>query len=145
MTALRRTVAGEPATRLALREGRGLSYRIEAFVGLGAEVTDVFDKVDLSSALEALRGELEQAWNESRNRHVRFRVTEVTLTVQAVAGRERGASGKLRWWVVEGGAEGKSSSETTQTLVLSLTPLLFDDAGEQGPLDVAGSEREPGG
>jgi hypothetical protein len=99
--------------------------------------------VDLSSALEALREELEEAWEASQGRRVRFRVSDVTLTVQAVARREKQAGGKLRWWLLEAGAEGKAARETTQTLVLALTPGLYDDNGQPAPLDVYGEEPAP--
>jgi hypothetical protein len=100
--------------------------------------------IDLSSALEALRGELETAWASGQGRRVRFRVTELTLTVEAVARREQGGGGKLRWWVLEAGAERRVARESTQTLVLTLAPSLYDDAGRSGPLDVAGDQVEPG-
>ena len=100
--------------------------------------------VELSSALEGLRSELEQAWAESRERRVRFRVSDVTLTVEAVARKEKEVGGKLRWWLIEAGAGGKAAAETTQTLVLTLTPSLYDDAGEAGPLDVHGQQPMPG-
>jgi hypothetical protein len=99
----------------------------------------------LSSALEGLREELETAWAASRERKVRFRVTGVTLTVQAVATRDIDIGGKVRWWLIEAGADRKSSSETTQTLVLTLEPGLYDETGKAGPLDVHGEEAEPGG
>jgi len=93
--------------------------------------------VDLSSALDALRAELEQAWTASRGKQVRFRVSDVALTVQVTARRERQASGKIRWWLIEAGAEGTAARETTQTLVLTLTPGLYDENGQPAPLDVS--------
>ena len=108
-------------------------------------MTDRVGFVDLSSALEALRGELEEAWEASQERRVRFRVSNVTLTVQAVARRETDVGGKVRWWLVEAGAGGKAATETTQTLVLTLTPSVYDDAGEAAPLDVHVEEPVPGG
>jgi hypothetical protein len=108
-------------------------------------VTDGVGSVDLSSALEALRSELEQAWEASRERRIRFRVSDLTLTVQAVARKETDVGGKVRWWLIEAGAGGKAATETTQTLVLTLTPSVYGDAGEAGPLEVHGEEPEPGG
>jgi hypothetical protein len=108
-------------------------------------VVDQAGGVDISSALEALRDELEEAWLASKDRTVRFRVSEVTLTVQAVARREKEAGGKLRWWLIEAGGEGRVARESTQTLVLTLTPGLYEDEGEPGPLDVHGEEPAPAG
>ena len=99
---------------------------------------------DLASALEGLRAELEKAWRGSEGRRVRFRVSDVTLTLQAVARRERSGSGKVRWWLVEAGGEASRGSETTQTLVLALTPNVYDDQGGSTPLDVSGDQPAPG-
>ena len=100
--------------------------------------------VGLASALEALREELESAWDAGQGRRVRFRASEVTLTVETVARRDRDGSGKIRWWLVEGGAAVKSGQERTQTLTLTLTPLMYDEAGRSGPLDVDAVQRVPG-
>ena len=99
----------------------------------------------LADALEGLRGELEQALNESKDKRVRFRMSAVTLTVQAVVRSEGGGSAKIGWWLVQAGAEGKLARETTQTLVLSMTPGVYDEAGKLLPLDVYGVQPEPGG
>jgi hypothetical protein len=99
--------------------------------------------VGLSEALEALRAELEDSWRKGRGSLVRFGVSEVTLTVQAVTGREKDGSLKLRWWLIEAGGGGKSTAETTQTLTLSLAPTLNEPGKESAPLIVAGEQ--PGG
>jgi hypothetical protein len=108
-------------------------------------VDDEAGGVGISSALEALRGELEEAWQASQGQRVRFRVTDVTLTVQVVARREKEGGGKVRWYLIEAGAEARSASETTQSLVLTLTPSLYDESGREGPLDVSGDEPVPAG
>ena len=101
--------------------------------------------VGLAAALEALRDELESAWQASRGHRVRFRASEVTLTVETVARLDKDGSGKIRWWLVEAGAGVTSGRERTQTLVLTLTPLLYDDAGKAAPLDVEAAQQVPGG
>jgi Trypsin-co-occurring domain 2 len=92
-----------------------------------------------------LRRELQAAWEGAQGERLRFRVSDVSLTVQAVATRERQASGKVRWWLIEGGGEAKRVSESTQTLVLSLTPGIYDEQGRAQPLDVYGEQPMPGG
>jgi|SRR5215471_6468822 len=99
----------------------------------------------LSSALEGLREELETAWREGADKSLRFRVSSVTLTLEAVARREAEGSAKIRWWLVEAGGGGSAGTEKTQTLVLTLTPTLYDAQGNPGPLDVAGEQPQPGG
>jgi Trypsin-co-occurring domain 2 len=113
----------------------------------GKDMVDVVDQagvVDVSSALEALRDQLEEAWLASQGRRVRFRVSDVRLTIQAVARREKEAGGKLRWWLIEAGAEGRAARESTQTLVLTLTPGVYEDDDQPSPLDVHGKESAPG-
>src|SRR4051794_16244634 len=80
-------------------------------------------------ALEGLRDELEASWRAGENQRVRFGVPQVTLTVEAVARREAQGGGKIRWWLVEAGGEAKRASETTQTLVLTLSPTFRDEDG----------------
>ena len=99
----------------------------------------------LSEALESLRLELDDSREKSRGQRVRFRAEQITLTVQAVARTEKKVGGKLRWWLVEAGTDRTAGQEATQTLELTLTPELFDDAGKLvGPLDVSGQQPEPG-
>jgi hypothetical protein len=100
--------------------------------------------VGLSSALEVLREELEAAWVAGQGKRVRFRVSNLTVTMQVVASREREGGGKLRWYVLEAGGSAKSSGETTQSLVLTLTPGLYDESGNVLPLDVYGDQAQPG-
>ena len=99
----------------------------------------------LSGALEGLREELESAWKKGAGQAIRFRVSEVTLTLQAVARRDVEGSGKIRWWLIEAGGGVTAGTETTQTLVLTLVPGLYDAQGNIRPLDVAGDQAQPGG
>jgi Trypsin-co-occurring domain 2 len=108
-------------------------------------VADLDAAVGLSSALEALREELDDAWQASQGKRVRFRASAITLTVQAVARADTKGGGKLRWWVIEAGADHSTGSEVTHTLELKLKPQLYDEAGNvTGPLDVSGDQSEPG-
>jgi hypothetical protein len=100
--------------------------------------------LDLASALEGLRTELETALHESKDQLVRFRAESITLTVQAVAKREAKGGAKIRWWLVEAGGEASRSTETLQTLVLTLTPGVHDPSGVLGPLEVSGKQLKPG-
>lgn len=93
----------------------------------------------LSTALEALREELEVAWKRSADSAIRFVVSNVTLALEAVARRHVEGSGKIRWWLVEAGGSASAGTAATQTLVLTLTPGLYDEQGYRGPL-IAGDE-----
>jgi len=99
----------------------------------------------LSAALDGLREELEDAWEKGAGKTLRFRVSNVTLTLEAVARRETEGSGKIRWWLIEAGGGVTAGKETTQTLVLTLMPGVYDAQGNLKPLDVAGDQPQPGG
>jgi hypothetical protein len=101
--------------------------------------------IGLSSALEALRQELCEAWVAGADARIRFRVSDVTLVVEVVARRETTTGGKLRWWLFEAAADRTHGSEMTHTLTLQLTPQIRDHAGGYGPLDVHGEQDQPGG
>jgi hypothetical protein len=98
----------------------------------------------LSTALEGLRHELQLAWQAGQGQRVRFRVAELSLTVQAVASGTHKGGVKVRWWLVEAGGDVERGHETTQTLTLALKPSVYDDQGHPMPLDVAGDQAVPG-
>jgi Trypsin-co-occurring domain 2 len=102
--------------------------------------------VGLAAALEVLREELEDAWNAGEGQRIRFRVSDLTLTMQVVASREHEGGGKLRWYLLEAGGSTTATRETTQTLVLTVTPGTYDDNGKLEPIDVHGRlQPQPGG
>ena len=103
------------------------------------------ESMGLSAALEGLREELESVWEKSAGKAIRFRVSEVTLTLEAVARKDVEGSGKIRWWLIEAGGGVTAGTETTQTLVLTLAPGLYDAQGNLSPLDITGKQPQPGG
>lgn len=100
--------------------------------------------IELSDALEGLREQLQLAWANGKGQRVRFRAESVTLTLQLGVTHSREVSGKVRWWLVEGGGNRGTDQSSTQTVVLTLTPSLYDDDGRPVPLDVAGLQPKPG-
>ena len=92
--------------------------------------------VSLAESIRALRDELAEADRTGAGSDIRFRLKPIMLTVQTVVRREAGANGKIRWWLVEAGAEGKVMSESTQTLQLELEPLRATTGGELVMLEV---------
>jgi hypothetical protein len=102
-------------------------------------------EVSVAEAIERLREELESALAAGRGRAVQFGVGEVTLTLNVVAERSRDASAKIRWWLVEAGGGVGSSSQVTQTLVLTLRPQLVDEHGARAELLVGAEDVEDEG
>jgi len=87
--------------------------------------------VGLPEAIESLRADLAAAWWDGKRRRVRFRVEPVELTVQVGVTRTgKGAAG-VKWHVLTLGGERSREEATTQTLKLRLTPVLFDERGNQ--------------
>jgi hypothetical protein len=92
----------------------------------------------LADAIEALRAELATAQNASGKDGLRFRVNDIELTVNAVI--IKGGHGGIGWGVLGFGA--KVESTATQTLRLSLAPVLDTPDGEV-EFKVADSTRTP--
>ena len=90
------------------------------------------DELGLAAALEALREELESAWQSGHGRRVRFRASEVTLTVETVARLDKEGSGKIRWYVVEAGGGVTSGSERTQTVDVDVDAAAVRREGPDG-------------
>lgn len=82
--------------------------------------------IELSEMIENLRSELSEAQEAGRNSSLRFEVEDVELELSVVVGREAGGSGKVKFWVVEVGAEAGVSSTTAQRMTLRLRPTSAD-------------------
>jgi hypothetical protein len=86
--------------------------------------------VPLSTAIAALRDELTRAWSAGQGQPVRFKPSSIELTLQvAVTMAGKGSAG-VRWWLVELGGQISRESVVTQTVRLSLEPMIFDAAGK---------------
>jgi hypothetical protein len=96
-------------------------------------VGDAQESVGLAAALEGLRDDLETAWAKGADRPIRFQVSEVTLTLEAVARHEAEGGGKVRWWVVEGGGGMKRSTDTSQDTSLEARSRDLRRAGALRP------------
>ena len=86
--------------------------------------------VPLAAAIAALRDELLQACWDGQCQALRFRPSPVELTLQvAVTSAGKGSAG-VRWWLIELGGEVSRESAVTQTVKLTLDPVLFDADGQ---------------
>jgi Trypsin-co-occurring domain 2 len=86
--------------------------------------------VPLSAAIGALRDELMRAWWGGRDRSVRFKPSPVELTLQvAVTSAGRGSAG-VRWWLIELGGEVSRESVVTQTVKVTLEPVMVGEDGK---------------
>lgn len=87
--------------------------------------------LELASALRQLRAELNEAMDDAEGQRLRFELGPVELSLTATVGREAKPGAKIRWWVVEAGAEATISREAVQQIKLVLTPR--DTQAPSGP------------
>lgn len=78
----------------------------------------------LADVVKDLRSELYAAMAAGDDEPLQFELGDITLELNVAVTREGGVGAKLRFWVVELGADGKKSNEATQKITLKLTPRL---------------------
>jgi hypothetical protein len=98
--------------------------------------------VGLADAIGALRDELMQAWTSGQNERLRFKPRPVELTVQVAVTRAGSGRAGIRWWLVELGGEVSRGSAMTQTLKLSLDPVMYDEHGRPTDVLISGTDAE---
>jgi hypothetical protein len=96
--------------------------------------------IELAELIAQLRAELTAAMAEGAGEHLRFELGPVELELAVQVDKEAKSGGKVRFWVVDAGAEGKLGSSTTQKIKLTLHP---QQAGLPGVKPViSGPERK---
>lgn len=78
-----------------------------------------------------LRAELNEALDDGDGERLRFELGPVELSLSVTVGREAAPAAKIRFWVIEAGADAKVSREAVQDIKLVLTPR--DTAAPAGP------------
>jgi hypothetical protein len=91
----------------------------------------VSEPIDLKHLVERLRLDLADLSAESEEQSIQFQVDVIELELRVVAKREGGANGKVKFGVLEFGADGKASSEASHTIKLRLTPKGRGGGGVQ--------------
>jgi hypothetical protein len=81
------------------------------------------DGLGLASVLRQLRAELNEAMDDGEGERLRFELGPVELSLTVTVGREAAPGAKIRFWVVEAGADTKLSRESLQEIKLVLSPL----------------------
>ncbi|MDQ3150272.1 MAG: hypothetical protein M3R63_00605 [Actinomycetota bacterium] len=98
------------------------------------------ERVELAQVISRLRQELSAAMREGEGEDLRFELGPVELELTVAVSREAGPNAKVRFWVVELGADGKVASQATQRITLTLDPRR---RGVEGRPAISGSE-QPG-
>ena len=98
----------------------------------------VAERVELAQVISQLRQELSTTMREGEGEDLWFELGPVELELTVAVSKEAGPNAKMRFWVIELGAEGKVSSQATQRITLTLDPRRRGVAGK--PL-ISGSEQ----
>lgn len=93
--------------------------------------------VPVAAAIDALRDELMLAvWGSQfpyqlngQPRWLRFKPAAVELTLQLAVTTTGTAKAGVKWWLIEAGGELARQKAATQTVKLTLEPVLLDDTG----------------
>jgi hypothetical protein len=78
--------------------------------------------LELASVVRQLRAELNEAMDGAEGERLRFELGPVELSLTVTVGREAIPGAKIRFWVIEAGADAKMSREAVQDIKLVLTP-----------------------
>ncbi|QOV41169.1 hypothetical protein IM697_17090 [Streptomyces ferrugineus] len=90
--------------------------------------------------IRELRAELIAAMTDDTRQPLRFELGPVEVEATVAVSREAGAGGKVRFWVVEGGADAKYAQSTTHRITLTLHPKAVAADGTTRTAMVSGDE-----
>jgi NTP-dependent ternary system trypsin peptidase co-occuring protein len=79
--------------------------------------------VELASVVRQLRAELNEALVDAEGERLRFQLGPVEMSLTVTVSREATPGAKVRFWVIEAGADAKVSHEAVQEIKLVLTPV----------------------
>ena len=82
----------------------------------------VAERVELAQVISQLRQELSAAMRDGEGEELRFELGPVELELAVAVSKDAGPNAKVRFWVVELGADAKVASQATQWITLTLDP-----------------------
>ncbi|MGP3922777.1 trypco2 family protein [Streptomyces sp. 8N616] len=80
--------------------------------------------IELATVIRELREELERAIVAAEGEALRFELGSIELELSVALERAGQAGAKVRFWVVESGADATVSATSTQRITLALQPTL---------------------
>ncbi|MEU9833852.1 trypco2 family protein [Streptosporangium sp. NPDC048047] len=78
--------------------------------------------LELSAVIKELRAELTKSMESAGGERLRFGVGPIELEMTMAVTHEAALNGKVRFWVVETGADAKAVDVQTHRVKLTLTP-----------------------
>ena len=97
--------------------------------------------IDLPEVVAELRSELALAIEAGKDEQLRFEVGPIELELTVAVEKSGKTNGKVKFWVVEMGAEGRLASTATQKVNISLIPRQADRGRAPEYLGRGGSRR----
>jgi hypothetical protein len=89
--------------------------------------------VELAAVIRQLRTELNDALTHAEGERLRFQLGPVEMSLTVTVSQETAPGAKVRFWVIEAGAEARYSREAVQDIKLVLTPIdTQSPAGQDG-------------
>lgn len=82
--------------------------------------------IELASVIRDLREELERAIAAAEGEALRFELGPIELEVSVALERAGHAGAKVRFWVVESGADAAVGATSTQRIKLALQPTFAE-------------------
>ncbi|WP_066950562.1 trypco2 family protein [Streptomyces lushanensis] len=96
--------------------------------------------VELAEVIGQLRAELTEAMRQGENAGLRFELGPVELELTVSVDKEAGPGAKVRFWVVELGADAKVARNSTQRITLTLDPRRAGEEPDRRPVLITGAE-----
>jgi len=93
--------------------------------------------LELSAVVRELRRELDRASREAEGERIQFGLGPIELEVTVMVTEEASATGRVKFWVVEAGADGKDIEAKTHRVKLTLQPTR-----DGRPFEISGQARE---
>ncbi|MEV0172917.1 trypco2 family protein [Streptomyces sp. NPDC050803] len=98
--------------------------------------------IELAEMIEELRRELTTARTAAAGEDLYFEVGPVELEAAVAVERSATAGGKIRFWVVEAGADGRLADSVTHRVKLTLDPRTRSGGGRAPWVSGDEAERE---
>jgi len=90
----------------------------------------------LADAIDELRNQLKTAAERKDENGLLFVVEEADIELKVVATKSAEGGAKVKWLVIEIGAQGTFTAETSHTVKLKLSPVVKSNAGDLTRLQI---------
>ncbi|WP_407840818.1 trypco2 family protein [Streptomyces sp. DSM 116496] len=96
--------------------------------------------LELSEMIRELRAQLTAAAVQGAGEALQFEVGPIEIEANVAVTKEAGGGGKVRFLVVEGGADGKYAKSETQRITVTLQPTTPGPGGTRTAARISGAE-----